>query len=406
MPGPLQKALWLCLAGLLAAGPAWSEEEQGRRFSWRPSIEVRAIGDDNVYLTASKKESDFGFGVRPRVELDYRGKAYELGADVGADLLTWIDHGDLDQTFFRVNAHGEAGLLPGLTVRVENSYVPHPVLLGLPQDSSSNLVQTNRTEAELRYWRELGGRREMSAGVLGARFISEGFGETEVEPLVPDVPFLPPQPSATPADAPPFHANYWEGGGYLELQNDIGRRSAAYIQGRVRYRSYDEAPDSDHIEYGGLLGFRMYWLKNFELDIAGGYGLLDFRSGRSVPRILGQGDIRYRAGGGWHFRLGVHNKFTADLEGNDFMDTTGRLVVEKYFNSRTVASLTGFVSYLDNEATTPRGNLFGGVEVKLRRQLSRHLQLVVSYRYWQNGGSYAADDFQQNRAVVSLGYWR
>ena len=44
--------------------------------------------------------------------------------------------------------------MPGLTFALSDAWVPTPVDLGLPEDASANLVQSNRASAELSYWRE------------------------------------------------------------------------------------------------------------------------------------------------------------------------------------------------------------------------------------------------------------
>ena len=94
----------------------------------------------------------------------------------------------------------------------------------------------------------------------------------------------------------------------------------------------------------------------------------------------------------------------SDLIGNDFIDTTGRLTLEKYFGLQTSATVTAFVSQLDAQSDHPSHNLFGGAEVVLRRQLSRSFQVSVAYRYWENDGGFATDDFRQNQASVSFSY--
>jgi Putative beta-barrel porin 2 len=387
-------ALALALVWIaLGVAPARADEDEGRHFYWHPSLHFRTVADDNVFYTSSGAEGDVAFWLQPRMELGYRTGAYELGADVGGDLRRYVEHDSLDQNFLRVKAFGEAGLLPGLSVRVSDALVPQAVTLGQPEDDSGNLLQTNRTEAEVRYWRPFGEDRELSIGAVGTRFLTDAFGEAEL-----------PGGQPTPPVAPPVHGDYWEGKAYLEFQHAVGRRSALYVRGLFRYRAFDEFSDSDLFEYSGLLGFRMYWLRSLELDVAGGYGLLDFRTGRNVPRILGQADLRWSPGGGWILHLGAHNRFTADLAGNDFVDTTGRVGLEKHFGTRTVVEVTGFVSYLDNQSLAPRTNLFGGVELGLRRQISRRLQLQAAYRFWVNGGNFTMDDFRQNRLWLGLTY--
>lgn len=381
----------LVAVGFLAAA-AGAEEGAPRRFTWRPSLVVRGVADDNVRQTDRGAEDDFWLWASPRVELGYQAPAFDVGADLGADVRQYADNGGLDDVFYRTRAHAEAGLLPGVTLRVTDTFVPQPETLGLPEDDASNLQQTNRVDGELRYWRALGERREFTLGARGARFDSESFTA------------LVPGPDDSTYVDTGFNADYWEGGSFLELRNAVGRRSTVYLRGQVRYRAFDEASAADHTAYVAQLGFQTRWLSRLRFELAGGWGLVDFRSRDDVPHFLGSARIRYRAAGGWSFDVGAHQRFTSELTGGEYVDTTGRISVEKYFGRRTAAEITGFLSYLDNAAASPRTNVFGGVELRVRRQLSRRLQVAVAYRYWNNAGAYALDDFAQNRVVLTLGF--
>jgi hypothetical protein len=385
-------ALAALLAALWPAVVSRAAEDDARRFSWEPSVDVKSVFDDNVFHADSARESDFGFWILPRLELEYAAPAYEVGADLGVDVRRYVDHSALDRTFGRVEAWGEAGLLPGLTVRLDDAFVPQPIRLGVPHDDPINLQQTNRTNLQVRYWRELESGREIAIGARGSRFMSDEFAQ------------LVPGPGGVPTLDPDFRADFWEGGGFLEFQNPLGKTHAAYVTGLARHRSYDDLSTSDHTEVSGLLGVRAFWIKHLQLDLAGGVGLLAFDGGTNEPRFLTRADASYRFAGGLGVLLGFHNRFTSDLLGNDFVDTTGRLGFERYFGRRTSASLVGFVSHLDQASLGSQTNLFGGVEVQVRRRLSRGLQLTLSYRYWENGGNYALDDFRQNRAWIGLAY--
>jgi hypothetical protein len=211
-------------------------------------------------------------------------------------------------------------------------------------------------------------------------------------------------PGGVPTLDTDFRADFWEGGGFLEFQNPLGKTHTAYVTGLTRHRSYDETPTSDHTEVSGLLGIRALWIKGLQLDLAGGVGLLAFDGGSNEPSFLARVDASYRFKGGVRFLLGFDNNFASDLLGNDFLATTGRIGLERYFGRRTSASVVGFVSRLDQASLGSATNLFGGVELVVRRRLSRGLQLALSYRYWENGGDYALDDFSQNRAWVGLSY--
>jgi hypothetical protein len=264
--------------------------------------------------------------------------------------------------------------------------------LGLPDDDVANLIQTNRAELEMRYWRELPGSREIAAGVLGGRFDTERF--------------------ATPVSGPGgsvvvdsgFRADFWEGAGYLEFQNPLGEQHSLYVRGLARHRSFDEDSDGNHLEASGLVGIRSHYEEWLELDLAGGWGWLDFSHESGQSRAIGLADLKIRRPGGWRFTFGLQHLLTVDIAGEDFLATTGRLGIEKYFGKRTAAEVVLFASYLHSDATSPHSNAFGGVEVSLRRQLSRRVEASLSYRYWDNAGAYEVDDFDQNRVVIGITY--
>jgi len=380
------------LLSLLVGASAAAEEAAVRRFTWHPTILIRSVFDDNVELEDGGSNGDAGFWVTPAVELGYRAPSYELGADLGLDVRSHTEQAVSNETFVRAMGFGEVGLLPGLTLRVSDAYVPQPMRLGRPEDQTSNLLQTNRLQGDLRYWRGLSERSEVTVGLRGARFDTDSFSA-----LVPGA-------GGAPALDPDYRADFTEGGGSLELQSALGQRSAVYFGGRARYRAFDQTPQADVGEYSLLVGLRTHRLRKFELDIAGGWGMLDYRVGGSDPRFLGKLNLGYRLRGGWHLGLGGHHRFTSNLAGRDFADTTGRFSLEKYFGTRTAATLTVFASYLEDESQLRSSNLFGGLQLGLRRQIARTLQIGVSYRYWDNRGNFSADDFRQNRVMVALSY--
>jgi hypothetical protein len=389
MPG---RSLHILLAVVLLAGAAAAEEDGLRRFHFRPSLQTRAILSDNIGVVDNGRDGDVGVWFAPRVELGFREDAYELGVDASLDVRRYTERAGFDETFYRVHSYGEVGLLPGLTFRLSDAYTPQPVMLGVPDDEPANLVQTNRAQLEMRYWRELAGGREVTAGLTGGRLDTHRFATLVAGPG-----------GAAVLDTG-FKADFWEGGGFLELQNPLGDDHGAYVRGLVRHRSFDDRAGADHLEASALLGFRSQIEPGLALDIAGGWGWLDLREGGSDSRSLARASLSLRRPDGWHFELGAHNEFTIDVAGNDFVDTTGRLQVEKYFGPRTVASATGFVSYLTSDSTQPSSNLFGGAEVSVRRQLSRRFQVGFAYRYWQNAGAFSGDDLRQNRGMLTLTY--
>jgi hypothetical protein len=95
---------------------------------------------------------------------------------------------------------------------------------------------------------------------------------------------------------------------------------------------------------------------------------------------------------------------TPNLAGEDAMESTGEIGVEKRFGAATAASLRLFVTRFDGEVGSDAANLFGGTELRIRRQVTRYLQLALSYRYWHNRGGYDLDDFSRNRIALELDF--
>ncbi len=384
--------LRIFLASLLWVTTAQAEEDALRRFHFRPSLQTRAVLSDNIGVVDSGRDGDVGVWLAPRAELGYRDEAYEVGVDASVDVRRYTERSGFDEVFYRVHSFGEVGVVPGLTLRLSNAYTPQPVRLGVPDDEPANLVQTNRARLEMRYWRELAGGREVSVGLVGGRFDTKRFAT------------LVSGPAGTPVLDPGFKADFWESGGFVELQNPIGRSHGFYTRGLVRHRAFDDRAGADHLEASALLGFRSQLEPGLALDIAGGWGWLDLEDGGSDSRSLARASLSLRRPDGWHFDLGVHNEFTLDVAGNDFVDTTGRLQIEKYFGRRTAVSATGFLSYLTSDSTAPSSNLFGGAELEVRRQFSRRLQLGLAVRHWRNAGAFGGDDLRQNRGMITLTY--
>jgi len=385
--------LWAVMLLALVAGAARADEGAERNFTWRTSFETRSVVTDNAFLTPNNKQTDLGVWMIPRLELDYRTAAAEVGADLGAEIPRYLDHRTLDDNFWRTSVHGQAGIWPGLSVRLSDDYTPSPIALGAPDDATSNMSQTNRAEAELRYWRELPGKRELTFGITGARFDGDKF-----DTFVPG-----PGGDAVMGS---FRPNFSEGGGYAELRNPLNEDHTVLFRTSARYRNYDSSKGSEDLNAEGLLGLQSRLPGGLQLELAGGFGWLDPRGENGEPQALGRAELSWVDASGLAVRLGFQHSMVTDLVGNDFLGTTGRLTVEKSLGAQTSASVTAFVSALDSKSVHPSHDLFGGTEVVLRRQLSRSFQLSLSYRYWDNAGSFAANDFRQSQASVAISFRR
>jgi len=381
----------LLLLGLVAVA-ARADEGEERNFTWRASFDTRSALTDNAALTSNHQQADLGFWLEPRLELDYRTPAAQIGADLGAQVPRYLDHRSLDDTFWRSRVQGEAGLWPGLSVRLSDSYTPQPIALGAPDDATPNLAQTNRAEGELRYWREFSGGRELTVGVEGARFDSD-----KIEAWVP----------GSGGDAvldSSFRPNYSEGGGFAEIRNPLNEDHTLLFHAGTRYRSYDDLSQGEYLDAEGTVGLESHLPGHVDVSLAGGFAWLDPREGSGEPQGLGRATVTWQAASDLRLQLGFSHQIATDLAGNDFLDTTGRVTLEKYFGLQTSATVTAFLSNLDSQSSHPSHDLFGGAELVVRRQLSRNFQVALSYRYWENGGGFEANDFRQNQASLTFSY--
>jgi hypothetical protein len=394
----MRRPLALLLLAPALASVARADEGEGaeRRFTWRPSFETRSVYDSNAFLGDEDKDADYGVWMIPRLQLDYRTPAGSVGADLGAEIPRYFDHSKLNDTFWRMRGYGELGLWPGLSLHVSDALTPQPMLLGLPEDSPSNLAQANRAEAELRYWHELPGGRELTFGAGATRF--------DAEPI----PTLVPGPGNLPVFDDDLRPSFTEENGYLEVRNPLrNEKHALVLRGQLRNRHFDAISEGDHLDAGGLLGFEGRLKDAIDVEIAGGAGWLDAKGVGSDVHALARANLGWRhERSGVFFRLGFHHQVTPDLVGKAFIDTTGRLQLERYFGLKTSATVTGFLSYLKSHAASPSTNQFGGVELAVRRQISRSFQITAAYRYWDNGGEFSVDDFQQHQASIGLSYVR
>jgi hypothetical protein len=385
-------AFVICGALALCASAAHAEGEPGY-FSWRPSLRASLVADDNVFSEEAGENGSIGVWLAPRLELGYRTEAVELGADLGVDLRRYFNHSSaLSAELFRAVGWGEIGLAHGLSLRVSNAFVPQPVRLGLPDDEAENQVQTNRLEAGLNWWRELGGRRELKAGLLGSYFRSEEY--SEVVPL---------EGGGFGVDDD-FRADYMQGLGFVEFQSPLGERTSSFVRWQGAYRTFSERSASDHSNLSLLLGVRSSRWEGLDLALAAGVGALGFDSFADALRALGELSLRYRLPSGWSFSLLARHLMTPNLAGDDAMESTGQLGVEKRLGAATAASLRFFFTRFDGDVGADAANLFGGAELRIRRQVTRQLQLGLSYRHWRNRGDFDLDDFSRNRIALELDF--
>jgi len=388
----------LALTGALATALVWvmlgtahaAEGEPGS-FTWTPSLKLASIVNDNVDYEKGAGDGAPGMRVRPRLELAYRIMGLELGADLGADIHQYSQayHQASDQ-FYRAIGWAELGLAPGLRLRFSNALTPYPLRQGRPTDEAANMVQTNRTELDLRWWHELSNDQEIELGAQAAYFWSEKFSER-----------VPQNGGGFVLDGN-FHANYWQGLLFAELQMPVASRTAGYIRGQVSYRSLKEDSDADHLNISLVAGVRSNILPKLDLDLSGGVGLLSFEGLDDKLRALARLDLRYQLDSGWSTVLEAHHLFSVDLIGRDVLESSARIAIEKRFGTATAVELGTFITRFEVDSISSDPDIFGGAEIKLRRQLTRIFQVGLSYRHWWNRGTFGSNDFSQNRVVLEL----
>ena len=393
----------IAVSALLIWGSVAAAEDQGNRFTYHPSILITMVGDDDPYLER-RSDGAFGAWIAPNLELGYRADFYELQAELGADIRRYADESGLSEEFYRAVVNGEIGVLPGLTLRVSNALSPQPGRVSSPADATHNLQQTNQVDAEIRYWRELPGRRELLMTFRGTHFIGEDFNAVRLTDGGGAV---------THRD---FKPNHWEGASQLELQTPFGERTSLYARSEFEYRTYSEFEVPDRTEFTILFGARSRYFGNLEIDVAGGYGMVAFQSNDDLHRFVGEGSLRYRLPNGWALRASAANRFVSELSGNVFVETTGRMGIEKHFGEMISASVSAFISRLENDAWNVRTNLFGGAEFRIQSRIGRHTVVAITYRYWENAGDFwywdrtgstmLMDDFNQNRVALEFFYRR
>ena len=180
--------------------------------------------------------------------------------------------------------------------------------------------------------------------------------------------------------------------------------SSAFLRGQAGYRSFSDHGDADHSNYSLRVGLRSSRWQNAEVELSGGWGRLGFEGADDADRVIARGNLRYRLPAGFHLSLAAGHLISADLAGEEIAETTGRIGLERYFGTATAASLRFFVTRFDADSWGGGANLFGAAELRVRRPLSRHSQLTISYRHGRNGGGFDGDDFSQNRVAVAFTY--
>jgi hypothetical protein len=392
--GRLARVSLFALAVCASAGVRTAAAEgEGSLFVWRPSVRMTTVVDDNIGLEDGSGEGSVGFWVTPRLQLDYRGESVRAGTDLAADVRRYLDGGSkMDDELYRAVGWVEVGLTQGLALHVSNAYVPQPVMLGRPEDEVLNLTQSNRAEGGLRWATGLPGNRELRAGAVGTWFLTD------------DYPELVPSGGGLVLD-PDFEATYAQGLGFVEVESPLGESTSVSARGQFSYRAFAEADYADHTNLSLLMALRSQPYERLRLELSGGAGAIGMDGFADALRALGRAEARFQAWRGGALWIAAGHLHSPDLSGDEVDETTGEIGLEQRFGPATLASLRVFATRYDGN---PLGgvDVFGAAEVKLRRQLTRHLQVGIAYRHWRNAGSLDIDDFRQNRIALEIGVRR
>jgi hypothetical protein len=369
-----------------------SEASEGR-FRVRPELKVTFVADDNFYHEKRDEVSAYGTWIYPSLALDYQRGSFRVGGDVGADVRLYTGGKDLNDTYYVVAAEAEYRTLRGLTLRLSNVYAPQPLWLGRPTDDTGNLVQSNTLNAEARLRREFKRSTALELGVQGSWFTSESFGtamdlhDDEVLEEIDD-----------------FRPDYLDFSTFVEGQYSLGRRALFFARARARLRDYEEIPRGDYTEFSGVVGLRTDQWRRLWLEIAFGYGSINWERLPSEGRFVGRVTFNYEMPRGWTLKGSFGRTLTSQAVGTDFSENFARFGIEKLFGPRTRAYLGFWWNSFNSGVPGERENSSVAGEFSLRRQITRRIEAVLAYRYWKNGGHQSSDDFTQNRVTLAFSY--
>jgi hypothetical protein len=391
---PLSTAAFPLLTALLLA-PGAAAEGQDERLSVSPSLRVGTVYDDNIFFEADDPESDVGAWVEPRIDIDWRRGRVHTGMDLAADLRGYASHSELNEVFYDLRGNVEWEAARGLLLRLADEYRPQAVRLGRPGDDVSNLAQSNLLRAEATWRRELARSRAIELGSGASWFTSDDFAVSEDR-----------DGDGVYDDDDERAADHRDLDAFAEVQQGLGRRGLVYLRGEIRDRDYQELSESDYGEVAALVGMRGRLGRRLEYDFGVGHGWLDFDEGGRDSRIVGEGELVWSLPRDWTVTGSLLRRLTSDALADEFGETTARLELEKQLGPRTSASLGTLWSHYDREGRDISDDQASALELRLRRQLTRRIESVLSYRHWRNAGDNEDDDFHQNRLFLEFVYRR
>lgn len=380
----------VCLATAAGAQDDGADARQGLHFT--PHVEGDLVYDDNVFLERSGEEDDFALWLRPGVDTSWARSKLRAGLDLGLDARFYLEEEDLNEVFW--NAQGFLGWAPtdDLTFEISDRYVPQALQLGAPEDTTVNQEQANWLQGEMVYDRELRPRTGLEVGLRGTRFDTRSFR------AVVDV-----DGDGIPEEDR-VDVDYWEGRGWIEGKQEIGRDREAFLRFDVARRAYPDLESADFWEYSGTVGARAQITPRIQLDAGVGYGVLDFDEQGSEPRFIGEVGLTWELPREFTLRVSAARLLSSDVVGTDFAETSVRVDLRKQLGRRTAVTVSGYWSEFDNNAFEQEQDEVVAAELRLEREITRRIRADLSYRYWRNRGDFDDDDFTQNRVMLGLVY--
>lgn len=390
MRRPVSAMVLVCLATAAQAQEAETEGRKGLHIA--PRVGATAIYDDNVFLERRDGEDDFALRFEPGVEATWARSKLRAGVDLGLDGRFYLENEDLSEVFWDGEAYLEYRPREDLLLKVSDHYVPAALQLGAPEDTVVNQEQANWLRGEMRWERDLARKTELEVGLLGTRFDTRGF--TAVVDLDGD----------GMLEESRVDVDFWEARGWIEGRREVGRDREVFTRFTTARRTYPDLESADFVEYFGTVGLRAALTPRIRLDLAAGWGVLDFDEQSSESRFVGELGLTYELPRDWTLRLSAARSLSSDVVGTDFAETSARLEVRKKLGRRTTVIAAAYWSEFDNNAIDQEQNEVLAGELRLLRELTPRIQTELAWRRWKNTGDFENDDFTQDRVTLGVVY--
>jgi hypothetical protein len=384
----------------------------------KPGIGLRAVYDDNIFLSSSDRESDFITYVMPSLKLAAKTAELSLDTDYSLHYAFYSDHTELDETRLKdvQRAHSvfraaPAGVLNGFSASVEHDY--QRVTLDERKPSADGNDRANKTNRNL-----LRATPQFQAdlGATGKALGSFRYVRTLYQS--------------------PLGDDRTEYGGRLQVQKDSpGFSRSAGLWGDASYA--DNLLSRDYAYREGRMFFEQAPPSGFSYRLDGGVGRLDPRAWEHTTAWVWSGRARMPVGENLNLGLGTgkgvtqgaldgaYDSRTADasLQWTRGIDATVRLTWEKddYFFIRRVDDYRslGLELAMPLGASTSaaaggeyrRAHLEPGDERENRysahfdlRWVSGRVSAGLGYRYRSQGSTREEESYLGHTVSADLGY--